>query len=291
MVAFFCPPPFIKASASEIVATVSANVSALVLRSLFTSADWVSTKNKTVIINSGVTVSASALDGALRAQLATEATAWGGVLTLVNNGIIQGIGGAANSGVGGDAMFSGTYIAPGSKIIVNNFGTVRAGGGGGGQGGAGSTSGTVREPTSGDNYNTSNTFWQQFQDGSNLYWPGGPSGFYSGLATSFVVGSYTYFRGSQRDQILYGIYRTSTQTTPTTGGSGGRGQGADGAAAAGSAGGTNAGAGGAGGPWGASGAVGSAGNSAGAAGGLGGVAYSSASVTMNNSGTVQGRVI
>jgi len=56
-----------------------------------------------------------------------------GSITITNNGSIEGAGGAANGGTGGNAL----EVAGSVAVTLVNNGTIKAGGGGGGAGGAG----------------------------------------------------------------------------------------------------------------------------------------------------------
>jgi hypothetical protein len=56
-----------------------------------------------------------------------------GSITVTNNGSIEGAGGAANGGTGGNAL----EVAGSVAVTLVNNGTIKAGGGGGGAGGAG----------------------------------------------------------------------------------------------------------------------------------------------------------
>jgi len=56
-----------------------------------------------------------------------------GSITITNNGSIEGAGGAANGGTGGNAL----EVAGSVAVTLVNNGTIKAGGGGGGNGGAG----------------------------------------------------------------------------------------------------------------------------------------------------------
>lgn len=88
---------------------------------------------------------------------------------------------------------------------------------------------TVREPTSGENYNYPSspyTWWEVIYtpfSSVTVRWSGAE--FYAGAninITSATSGGYTYFRGSYRGTVsdpygggyyLYGVYRTSSSTT------------------------------------------------------------------------------
>lgn len=284
---------------SEIVVEVTTNQTGLVLSTLFSTADWQSDTPKRVVIAAGVVIS-SAEDGVALAAKNGGSTSneWGGVLTLDNYGIIQGLGGAANSGIGGSALYEDT-VSWSKSVIVNNYGTIRAGGGGGGVGGSGSVTTSVRDPASGFT-RTASRYWNS-NGSTNIFgiaWDGAIYDYKSpSTATAYDAGGGVVFyrggiAGSSGAITYYFLARQGPVTTPTTGGSGGRGQGSDGAAAAGSAGGPNAGTGGSGGDWGANGSAGAAGNvGSGVAGGLAGIAYTAAKWSVNNQGTIQGRVL
>ncbi|QIG70548.1 hypothetical protein PP744_gp085 [Rhizobium phage RHph_N38] len=308
---------------AEVIVDITTNQTNLVLKDLFTSDDWTSGKAKTVHIHTGVTVSptSGAPSWALAPQGATETTIWGGTLTLINDGIIQGMGGAANSGVGGNALYVGTVSNGTKKLQIKNNGTIRSGGGGGGKGGNGGGGQYNYTATEGPYYVRSGTeyYWQipgsSGTGNAILVWGDGTvTSTLDKSATSFVSGTYTYYRGTYQgtdassgiNRDYYSIYRQYTATANTsggTGGNGGRGQGADGANASGTAGaggGTNAGTGGTGGTggtWGNSGAVGFTGSSgnrtagtAGTAGGAAGYAYSTVLHNIVTPGIILGRV-
>lgn len=307
---------------SEVVVTITTNQIDLGLINLFDSDDWFSNKNKRVVINAGVTISPSANSAAIYIQLATATVPWGGVLTLDNYGTIQGKGGAANSGVGGDAFYSGTYSnTGGKKLQVNNYGVIRAGGGGGGKGGTGGGGQYSSTATEGPYYARlgSHTYFWSTTSGTNInvpVWDNDGQGS-AGNSNPRTVGIYTYYRvagvqesiatdGSGGHIDYYRVQRTysvNNNTSGGAGGNGGRGQGSDGALAAGSggtAGGTNAGTGGTGGTggnWGLAGATGFTGGSGnrtagavGTAGGAAGYAYRDSTTTFLVPGTILGRV-
>lgn len=233
-----------------------------------------------------------------------------GRVDFINNGEIQGAGGAANSGGGGIAL----RIQTTAQLYVTNNGAIRGGGGGGGHGGAGGTGGSGYYVTSytaqeGPTYHPSQYNWSvKHPAGSGpsvVLWAGVVIGNPNYTVTSIASGGYTYYRNAlitnDGSYAKYDIYRTwpASYNTYTNGGgggaggNGGRGQGYNQSAlagtggSAGAAGGTNAGAGGtggtggAGGGWGANGGLGNTGNtggygnysgtgSAGAAGSVGG---------------------
>lgn len=304
---------------NEIVVVLGNRSTSLFLKSLFTTADWASNTRKRVVVPAGVEIGTNTNFAiAISATADGQATSFGGELIIDNFGTVSGLGGAPNSGGGGDAILANLLGRSGQKLIVNNYGTLRAGGGGGGRGGnggAGSYGYNYREPSSG---------WYSWNNGGyefrytfgnatmSAMWNGSTVGSTPGYASSISAGGWTYLRGPDVDEgsasAIFMIARQTTAYQPTSGGvagNAGRGQGFDGAASAGAnpvAGGTNAGASGKsgdGGAWGQpgqTGANGSAGNAgsgtAGATGGLAG-AYlaSSANAIFNNHGTVQGRLI
>lgn len=108
-----------------------------------------------VTVNPGVTVGSTATP--TYAMLVPSAFNPGDTVTIVNNGVIQGMGGAG--GRGGSSPFPNplTPGAPGAAggnalyvnrpVVVTNNGTVASGGGGGGGGGAGGRA-TPPTPTS-----------------------------------------------------------------------------------------------------------------------------------------------
>jgi hypothetical protein len=112
---------------------VSSNQTNLNLSTLFGATKYQAKIDKKVIINSGVTVGATNTSN----YALSIPSGFGGRIYLVNNGSIQGAGGAANGGTGGNTIFAGA-----SKIYIDNRGTIYSGGGGGGAGGGGGTGGT-----------------------------------------------------------------------------------------------------------------------------------------------------
>lgn len=214
----------------------------------------------------------------------------GSTIYIDNYGSIQGYGGSANSGVGGDAI-NANYAN--QTVVINNKAgaTIYGGGGGGGKGGNGG----------GGYYTTTVNRGGAMNQKSVVN---------CNSLCSSAYGSGAYCAGNciQTPEPAYSECTACYQTTTTytsggTGGNGGVGQGYNQSAttgSAGSAGGTNAGTGGTGGTggtWGTSGATGSTGasgnNGAGSAGTVGGAAgrylvKGSNSVTLNNSGTVAG---
>lgn len=288
---------------AEETVTLNADASAVEVASLFDSGEWSGPKTKRLIIPNGVTVSGTNFAPALEIS-----SGWNNLLTIENNGIIQGIGGAANSGVGGDALVNNVA----NDIIIENYGTIRSGGGGGGLGGVGG-GGKYSTSSSSGPYTTENgTYYVIVSNQHGISWIWGGSIVAGGYGSSKTVGSSTYYKGAHfrystpnEDLIedYYAISRTKTVTNYTTGGTAGAGgEGVDGLAVAGSigaSGGTNAGTGGtggAGGSWGLSGADGAAGSNgnngsgtAGSLGGLAGFAYKG-QFNVTNSGTILGRI-
>lgn len=307
--------PFLTSSAvlaSRIVEVTLANSTEVSISALFSAGDWAGANLKRVKIPAGVTIgSTHAATAALRCG-----TGRGGRLEIVLDGNVDGAGGAAHSGTGGDAI-----SIPQSGVTLKGAGNLRAGGGGGGDGGLGGAGVffTDRTVTEGEYYapvdptyyavdtTGGGTGWVLRWASANLNHPTVP----------YAPGDgYTYYAGTSQGNALgaptYSIYRTHVVTdvpNATAGGSGGagnRGQGSDGAAvagSAGSAGGTNAGTGGNGGTGGAFGNSGSAGSTgangnngsgvAGTAGGLSGYAVNgNANVDRTAfSGSVLGRIV
>ena len=156
---FFC-------SGNEVVVYITQDTANVVVSSLF-GADWSSSVDKRLVINSGVKIyntnpyAISNLDGyAMRIY-----DTFNGSLTIENNGSIEGASGRAggdsiitgesrtnqdNGGQGGNAIYIGPTTYNGSALSktvnINNQGTIYAGGGGGGTGGS-STSATSSSST------------------------------------------------------------------------------------------------------------------------------------------------
>jgi hypothetical protein len=129
---------FYNASAGYVV-TISATATNVNARTLFEAAypgSWAQNAPKKLVINSGVIVGAT---NTLNYALVIP-SGFGSNVTIDNFGSIQGAGGfgAINSGqsggIGGNAI-----IANASGVIINNQGTIYAGGGGGGRGGQGAS--------------------------------------------------------------------------------------------------------------------------------------------------------
>lgn len=281
--------------AHEIVVVVAANTNNLTLKSLFTTPVdyWSQEVPKRVVINSGVSVNATVNSHAILTSTQADGLSgsFGGTLVLEVRGIVSGIGGVANSGVGGsviNANFPGKNGT--TKMQVNVIGgTLRAGGGGGGKGGngGGGVYYTGRTVTEGPYINHSSYpgyAWVHnvrmsgaYVNSSSIMWGTMQQGVGAGAVTSYSTGGYTYYRGSlytwssgdDDESYIYYISRTyvvndvPNNTNGGVAGNGGRGQGCDGVNTSGSgavAGGTNAGAAGAcgaGGLYGNSGVAGS----------------------------------
>lgn len=243
----------------------------------------------------------------------------GSKITLINQGIISGRGGAANSGAGGDAV---KLDYPSQSMFLLNSGTIRSGGGGGGRGGQGGggyyQAWTGWFGSSGD----SSTSWLTYYSGNEdnetgnfeVTWQGVSVISGSGVGAVSQTASGLYIRGSQYkysssrgNYTYYQVKKYETYyTTGGIGGYGGVGQGfsqSNTNGVGGAAGGTNAGGGGTGGTggtWAANGGYGSNGaagnNGAGGSvivGGQAGKAIrkSSASFTiLTNSGTILGAI-
>lgn len=266
---------------------------------------------KEIVINNGVELGATS-----SSEEALEIPSGGsGTITVTNNGILSGAGGAAGA-AGGDAFETAVACT-----LVNN-GTIRGGGGGGGTGGTGGggsyTSNNSSTQYDGNLYrwltyaDSGGTFNQQRASWNGSYVMGSQYTWAQTTATSVTIGIYTYSRsGYQQVQYTpqalqyWGInqsYQSTTNTNGGSGGAGGVGAGYNQSAASGSSGasgGTNAGAGGTGGTGGdfgsagSTGAIGTNGNRtngvAGSAGGATGNYIRGISlVTLTQSGTVQG---
>lgn len=303
----------------ETVVTLG-NSSGVVLKNLFSTAEWADPLiRKRVVVPAGVEISAINGSYAMAATITADGQAgsWAGDLILDNFGAISGIGGTPNSGVGGNALLGNLPGRDGQKLIVNNYGVLRGGGGGGGLGGNGGPGWYHDYQNSGWLYSMYSYHWEENMGRQiqGIYWAGSAiTGYFGVGATSYDLGGWRYFKGTYAGSSGdWGYYTVSRQLiTPNTiytsgggPGSGGRGQGSDGANQSGAGGGgagVNAGPGGAGGTGGGWGATGGTGNpgangnngsgTAGAAGGLpGGYLSGSGNIQLNNSGTLQGRLL
>jgi len=258
--------------------------------------NWGAAVPKRLLIPSGVTIGPLTVPSGL-----------GGSLTVENQGEIQGLGGGPNSGAGGHA------ITASSSFTLVNTGAVRGGGGGGGLGGTGGqgsfattiNEGPFRQVNLYDWAATDNegTQWRLMWAGTTLL--SGDSSVLGYSRASVTVGNVTYFRQSCCYPI-FGVSRSYSGTAFSSGGAGGAGGRGRGygqtplSGSGGAGGGTNAGAGGTGGSgreWGLSGATGATGangNYTGGSGGAGGgaagraVLMNAGTLTLNNSGTING---
>lgn len=117
---------------NEIQHTHSSNTTNQNYATVFGS-NWGTAVPKRIIINSGVTIGATAGNHAMHIP-----SGMGGTLIIDNNGSIEGYGGGSNGGTGGNAIHCDSTAV----TINNNSGAaIKAGGGGGGQGGTGGTGG------------------------------------------------------------------------------------------------------------------------------------------------------
>lgn len=269
---------------------------------------WASSTPKRIVVPAGVERgSGTSWVFAPMPAGSSIASSWGGSLTLEIRGTLSGIGGTANSGVGGSVIVGTVTGKDGQKLIVNVFAgaILRAGGGGGGRAGNGGqgvwysgrtvTEGPVVQqqlPQYGYVYRQieSRNWVNRFE----IYWGGlvyqAPNG--SGDPRGVWVGGIYYYAVSQTGQnggddntwYWYSIARQYTVTDVpnyTAGGvaaNAGKGQGFDGPATVGGAavgGGTNAGASGKsgdGGGYGSPGTTGANGTNGNASAGLAGAA-------------------
>ncbi len=293
------------------VVYISSNINNLNISSLFSNGEWAdSGLPKKIVVNAGVTVGlASATLPALRTGSGRANN-----LIIVNHGIIAGMGGAANGGVGGTAL-----LVEQIGVTVLNSGTLAGGGGKGGTGGIGYGMGTLREPTTGEKYTLYSVEWtlvspNASNNASSITIKDNSSAGYSnpsftagnGAITSVTKDGITYKRGSLKTSGYeapwyfwrYAFYTEREDyvlTDDGVGGDGGRGQGSDGAATAGLAGAAGGELAGAGGAYGLAGSAGGAGatseieaGTAGSAGGAAGAAISGSGYTLTTTCTVLG---
>jgi len=285
----------------------------------FATSRWAANRPKIFIIDAGTTIgSSSSATPALQ-----TGTGWGGSLSIINSGNIQGAGGQPNSGAGGTAFLAN---ASGATLTNTSTGKIWGGGGSGGAGGNGGTgyyTYEYYEPGGTDpnqwvyngsqKYDFDESVW--FGPGAiaRVFWGGEiwescqNCYSYSNWPWEINIGGWLYTRGYEVDHgnQLWTIHRHQTQggyTGGAAGGNGGRGQGYDGANTGGNGGGNNGnnsgigGTGGTGGAWGMAGSAGGTGASGNAAGGGAGGAGGAAgyavkgTVTFNNSGQTLGTV-
>jgi hypothetical protein len=266
----------------------TAGVGSLNVGSLYTSGEWQSLVPKRLLIADTSIVGPVTIPVDL-----------GGDLTVDVYGEIQGLGGSANAGTGGNAITSYSTF----NLTVQEGGAIRAGGGGGGFGGTGGTGGqgvyqvistssnyfvvnAMQFATLGQGYN--NTIVQWTGGSAPTPWISNPISIPGTTVTSYYDAetNATYYRGSEHSRefyngawfIYYYIYRTIDVTTyqngtaGSIGTAGGTGQGYGQAAVLGSIpspasdpinnagkGGTG-GRGGIGGTWGTTGSTGSTGS-------------------------------
>jgi hypothetical protein len=133
----------LQGKANAFLNTISSNQNNLNLRNYMLANGWNGASAATITVASGVTISATSTGS----YAMTISGSFPGGLTLVNNGAIQGMGGAGGNG-GSSAIVAGnlqdTAQTPGasggpgllvqSAVSINNAGRI-AGGGGGGAGG------------------------------------------------------------------------------------------------------------------------------------------------------------
>ena len=251
---------------NEIQQTYNSNATNLNLSSIFGS-NWATAVPKRVIINSGVTIGATSGNYAINVP-----SGMGGTLIIDNNGAIEGYGGAANGGTGGNAI----HCTHTSGVTINNASGahIKSGGGGGGKGGNGGTGGNGGSGGTGGQGRTTQyqglvnrSGWQSQNDAKCQQtfgsWPNG------GFSSNFLAG-YGYFGAYYRQHCYKYVLHN--------GGSGGAGGSSGGAGGTGGNGGvgqgynqsSGSGVSGAGGSSGGSGSGGASGSNGSGAGGTGG---------------------
>ena len=212
---------------NEIQQTYNSNATNLNLATIFGS-NWGTAVPKRVIINSGVTIGATGSNYAINVP-----SGMGGTLIIDNSGNVQGYGGAANGGVGGNAI----HCTQTSGVTINNASgaSIKSGGGGGGKGGTGGTGGNGGAGGAGGNGRSSQYTGQVDQPYGNISgvcqsqhgsWPNG--GYYQ-----TVLAGYGYFGAFYRQNCYRYIIHN--------GGSGGAGGSSGGAGGAGGNGGVGQG--------------------------------------------------
>lgn len=292
---------------NEVVVNLPNTSSSIVLKAYFTEDQWADPNlKKRVVVPAGIQIGGNNNTYVIAPTYSAggQAGSWAGQLTLENRGTISGIGGVPNAGVGGSCIWMNFPGRSNQLMIINNYGTIRAGGGAGGHGGTGGNGYYVQSDpytyVEGPRYHEVYGVWTDFgyfRWDETVYYsqPGNGWYYYPG---SYVAGGMYYIYRSQTRYNTYNVY-----TSGGGGGNGGRGQGFDGGNAAGAngaGGGTNAGTGGKGGTggtygnWGGTGNTGGSGNNGGGSGGQAGgapgyVISSAVYATLNNYGTIQGR--
>ena len=128
------------ASGGNFVFTIASNQTNANLRTLAVSAGWNQSSPVIATISGGVYISSNSTG----TPALTVSGSFPGGVTLVNNGIIVGMGGAGGAGSGANASptviagsngsSGGLALSVSSTISINNAGTIAGGGGGGGGG-------------------------------------------------------------------------------------------------------------------------------------------------------------
>lgn len=270
----------------DVIIDIKANRSGFTIKDLFDSqhpGEWQDAeKNKIMNIHPGVIVGGTSNDAVL------VGGAWKGTLTLNVMGQIQGKGGAANGGAGGNAINANSLGDGNTRMRINlaSTGAIRAGGGGGGYAGTGGTGGggyvRVDEQAGWDRGH--NEWWMRWKN-PNLFkiWWQGQVILDTSLVTipdTYAHGGWIYYRyAPNSDGTRHAVGRyydtPSSGGVGGVGGSGGVGQGygqartngvagvAGGAGIGGAGAGGKGGTGGNGGSWGAAGAGGADGDTGG----------------------------
>jgi hypothetical protein len=103
---------------NELVIYVTTTTTNLNVQTLFEATypgSWASTAPKRLVINSGVIIGATDTSN----YALNIPSGFGSTVRIDNSGSMQGAGGAANSGTGGNAILAGA-----SGISINNQGTI-----------------------------------------------------------------------------------------------------------------------------------------------------------------------
>ena len=250
---------------NEIIHTHSSNATNQNYATVFGS-NWSSSVPKRIVINSGVTIGGTSGNHAM-----TIPSGMGGTLVIDNSGSIQGHGGSANGGTGGNAI----HCIHTSGVTVNNKsgGNIKAGGGGGGQGGTGGRGGN-----GGSGGNGGAGRYTSFRGQAGCSGGYGSHSYYWSLCVNYFGISSGYRTGNWACAYTYNADVMTTncyEYVSTSGGSGGAGGSSGGAGGAGGAGGRGQGynqsaQNGSGGSAGAAGGSGSGGGSGGTNAGNGG---------------------